>query len=66
LFILGLLIFLTPVISMLMAGVKTQDDMIQWLMEKPLEYALSIRMFMGGGLGLMGLSAATYALHWGR
>lgn len=59
---LGALSILSPAILMLIEGVEGDDDLVAWLMSKPLEFIVALRAMTISGVGLIFAGATLYYL----
>ena len=60
--IFGIMLVLTPAVMAAMAGVETEDDLIRWMMNQPLQFMIAARAMMISGVGLIIAGAAIYYL----
>jgi len=59
---LGFMMVITPIIFMVMDGVESDDDLINWLLSKSFEELNVIRGLISGGVIIMGLGLTFHAL----
>lgn len=59
---LGVLLLLSPAILLAMDGVDGDDDLVSWLMSKPLEFIVTLRAMTISGVGLIFAGAIIFYL----
>lgn len=60
----GCLLYFTPGVMAYMEGARSEKDMIQWIMGKPLEFLMALRLMPPSGLGFIMLSLAIGNSGW--
>lgn len=58
----GIILILTPAIMTLNDGVRSDEDYIQWMMNRPIEDILLFQFGVKSGLLFVGIGAASYYL----
>jgi hypothetical protein len=56
----GVLLVLTPIVQMIRAGVRSDSDMIQWIMSKPLGFHTMVRASILSGIGFIFLGVVLF------
>jgi len=54
----GLILVYTPAAMAFLAGARSEEDLIQWLMSKPLEFIEALRAMQLSGQGVLLMSLA--------
>lgn len=60
--LIGVLMVITPIVQLMKDGVRSDSDMIQWIINKPLGYHQFIRFTIIAGVSLIFLGLAWFYL----